>query len=202
MAMKFNVGGEFFDRLRESGSYYVDKTELLYELASQTDNAVTLFTRPRRFGKTLTLSMVECFFNITRDKEETGKLFDGLNVMKHEEFCKDRMNQYPVLFLSLKDVDGLTFESALKKLKNTISSLCISLSIRGFDASKAEEVDQELFSKYKKADTDAEDIQMSLLVLSRMMHTVYNKPVIILIDEYDVPLAKARENGYYRRIAG
>lgn len=199
MAVKFNVGGEFFDRLRESGSYYVDKTELLYELAQQTENAVTLFTRPRRFGKTLTMSMIECFFNIARDNEETRKLFDGLDVMKHEEFCREWMNQYPVLFLTLKDVDGLTFESALKTLKIVVANLCKSLSV-ALDCKNLLPSDMEAYRKLEYVRADTEELKDSLRLLTNMMHTVYNKPVILLIDEYDVPLAKAQENGYYRQM--
>ncbi len=119
--MKIAVGGEFFDRLRESGSYYVDKTELLYELANDLDNAVTLFTRPRRFGKTLALSMMESFFDIRRDSRS---VFSGLDIMKHEEFCNAWMNQYPVLSVTFKDVEGSSFSSAYGMLKNELADVC------------------------------------------------------------------------------
>ena len=101
--MSVFVGGENFDELRRRGCYYVDKTEMLYELVNNTDNIVTLFTRPRRFGKTLTMRMMESFFDIRRDSRA---VFEGLAIMKHEEFCAEWMNQYPVLFLTLKDADG------------------------------------------------------------------------------------------------
>ena len=121
MSIKMAVGGEFFDRIRQNGSYYVDKTELLYELVHETDNTVTLFTRPRRFGKTLMMSMIEHFFDIRRNSKD---LFEGLAISKHEEFCTEWMNQYPVLFITLKDAEGLTFQNAYAKLKNIIADVC------------------------------------------------------------------------------
>ena len=111
MAVRIAVGDESFDEIRKEGLYYVDKTELLYDLVGRTDNKVTLFTRPRRFGKTLNMSMMESFFDINRDSRA---VFEGLDIEKHEDFCASWMNQYPVLFISLKDVDGLDFESAKK----------------------------------------------------------------------------------------
>ena len=104
MAVRIAVGDESFEEIRESGLYYVDKTGLIYDLVGQTDNKVTLFTRPRRFGKTLNMSMMESFFDVGRDSKA---LFAGLEIEKHEEFCVSWMNQYPVLFISSKDVNGL-----------------------------------------------------------------------------------------------
>ena len=115
------VGSENFDELIRENGYYVDKTELLYELAAQTHNKVTLFTRPRRFGKTLTMSMIESFFDINRDSRD---VFAGLDIMKYENFCTEWMNQYSVLSLSFKDVEGLDFNSAFKMLKSVIADLC------------------------------------------------------------------------------
>ena len=115
------VGNENFDELIREDGYYVDKTELLYELVEKTRNKVALFTRPRRFGKTLTMSMMESFFDINRDSRE---VFDGLAILNHPEFCEEWMNQYPVLFLSFKDVEGLNFHGAYGMLKVTLASLC------------------------------------------------------------------------------
>ena len=107
-----SVGQSMFDELRKSNSYYVDKTEFLYELlGGKTRTHVSLFTRPRRFGKTLMMSMIESFFNITKDSRE---MFEGLNIMKHPEFCDKHMNQYPVIFVSFKDAYGQNFEEAYK----------------------------------------------------------------------------------------
>ena len=100
MSIRIGVGREDFDWLRKNGSYYVDKTALIYELVHNTDNAVSLFTRPRRFGKTLNMSMIESFFDINRDSRE---VFDGLDITRYDDFCEAWMNQYPVLFISFKE---------------------------------------------------------------------------------------------------
>lgn len=196
MAVKIAVGGEFFDRLRSSGAYYVDKTELLYELAANADNTVTLFTRPRRFGKTLTMTMMESFFDIRRDSR---KIFEGLAITRHEDFCREWMNQYPVVFLTLKDVEGLTFESALNMLRSVIADTC--MKYKGLESEQAvDPEDLKRFARYKTQEADREELKTSLKTILRMMNAVYGKPAILLIDEYDVPLAKASENGYYPQI--
>ena len=180
---------------------YIDKTALLYDLVGGTDNEVTLFTRPRRFGKTLNMSMMESFFDINRDSKV---VFEGLDISKQKAFCKEWMNQYPVLFLSLKDVDGLDFESAYAKLCIVIADCCKKLS----DLSISEGVnpyDAEIFNRLQAGTASSAEIQNSLKTIMRMMHSVYGKPVILLIDEYDVPLSKASEkntaeNRYYERM--
>ena len=188
MAIKVGVGGEFFDRLREAGCYYVDKTELIYDLV-QSESAVTLFTRPRRFGKTLTMTMIESFFDINRDSRS---VFSELNIMKHADFCKEWMNQYPVLFVTLKDAEGLTFQSAYGMLKSIIANVCKKHAYLA-DSPKVDTDDRDAFLRLKANKADDEQIKSSLLMLLRMMHAHYGKPVILLIDEYDVPLAKANE---------
>lgn len=193
MAKRIAVGGEDFAALRQSDSYYVDKTELIYELVQESNNAVTLFTRPRRFGKTLTMSMLESFFSMMR--KDSRDVFDGLRIMQHTDFCAEYMNQYPVLLLSLKDVEGLTFDSALEKLRIVIAELCGKMN-RWMDADNSRS-DAVLFEKFLNGTSTATEIQYSLKTVMRMLKTVYDKPVILLIDEYDVPLAKAHENGYY-----
>lgn len=189
MKARIAVGGEFFDRIRQNGSYYVDKTELLYDLVHETDNTVTLFTRPRRFGKTLMMSMIQSFFDISRDSRD---LFEGLDIAKHEDFCAEWMNQYPVLFVTFKDAEGLSFKSAYAMLKAGIADVCkkhdyLSNS-DNVNASDAEIFEHLIFNRA----TD-DEIRKSLLTLTRMMASHYGKPVILLIDEYDVPLAKANE---------
>ncbi len=198
MAVRIAVGDESFDEIRKAGLYYVDKTELLYDLIGRTDHKVTLFTRPRRFGKTLNLSMMESFFDINRDSKA---LFDGLDIAKHEEFCVSWMNRYPVLFISFKDVDGLDFEKAYAKLCVVLADLCKKLE-RLPSCDGVNGADAEIFERlmYQRA-SDA-DVQNALKTIMRMMNAVYGKPVILLIDEYDVPLAKASEkntvqNRYY-----
>ena len=189
MSIKMAVGGEFFDRIRQNGSYYVDKTELLYELVHETDNTVTLFTRPRRFGKTLMMSMIEHFFDIRRNSKD---LFEGLAISKHEEFCTEWMNQYPVLFITLKDAEGLTFQNAYAKLKNIIADVCKKHEYLE-DSGKINYGDRTIFENLMLNRASDYEVQNSLLILSRMMSAYYGKPVILLIDEYDVPLAKANE---------
>ena len=201
MDFKVGVGKSDFAALRELGNYYVDKTELIYGLANDTDNQVTLFTRPRRFGKTLMMSMMENFFSIRKNSES---IFEGLAITGHEYFCKEWMNQYPVLFISFKDAEADEFDVAYAKLKTVIADVCKGIS----DISSGKNVnsfDVEVFNRLQaQTGTDA-DIQNSLKMIMRMMNTVYGKRVILLIDEYDVPLAKASEkdtskNGYYSKM--
>ena len=121
MSFRVDTGEADFVELRQSGSYYVDKTEFIYELVNDVNNKVTLITRPRRFGKTLMMSMLENFFNIEKDSKH---LFDGLAITKHKEFCKEWMNQYPVISISFKDIDGMDFDEAYGRLETRIAKLC------------------------------------------------------------------------------
>lgn len=200
--MKIPVGKDDFDKIRRNHSYYVDKTELIYELVDGTDNEVTLFTRPRRFGKTLMMSMMKNFFSI--QKGDSQVLFAGLNIMKHEAFCAEWMNQYPVLFLTFKGVEALSFEEAYKTLEVKLSELCISHRDLLNDQHVAG-ADISTFQKLMEKKAELAEIKDSLKTLMRMMFAVYEKPVILLIDEYDVPLAKASEqntegNQYYAKM--
>ena len=184
------VGNDIFDEFVREDGYYVDKTELIYELVAKTCNKVTLFTRPRRFGKTLTMSMMESFFDVHRDSSD---VFAGCKiVVNHPDFCKKWMNQYPVLFLSLKDVEGRSFDLAYSKLKTVIADLCKKHAYLA-ENEQTDPDDRIIFSKLKSKDANEEEIQNSLNTIMRMMKAVYGKPVILLIDEYDVPLAKAEE---------
>jgi len=201
MSIQFGVGREDFNEIRRSGSYYVDKTELIYDLVHNADNAVSLFTRPRRFGKTMNMSMIESFFDINRD---SAAVFYGLSVTKHKDFCNKWMNQYPVLFISFKDVDGLSFEAAFDMLKAVLADYCKRIAFLGEDQSTDQD-DRMIFARLKSQNAGSTDVQNSLKTIMRMMHAVYGKPVILLIDEYDVPLAKASEkntenNNYYEQM--
>ena len=198
MAIRIVVGDESFEEIRKNGLYYVDKTELLFDLVGRTNNKVTLFTRPRRFGKTLNMSMMESFFDINRDSRG---LFEGLDIAKHEEFCASWMNQFPVLFISFKDVDGLDFESAYDKLKVVLADYCKKMAELG-DDENTDSDDRAIFARLKARTATGAEVQNALKTIMRMMNAVYGKPVILLIDEYDVPLAKASEkntaqNRYY-----
>lgn len=194
------VGNDIFDDFIRDNGYYVDKTELLYELVEKSRNKVTLFTRPRRFGKTLTMSMMESFFDIRRDSKE---IFNELIISKeHPEFCHKWMNQYPVLFFSLKDVEGLDFASAYAMLKNRISGKCAELTDLIGD-SRITERDRNAFHRLLNENGSISDMKCSLDTLMRILYAVYGKPVILLIDEYDVPLSKAEETknrDYYRQM--
>jgi len=198
MAIRIAVGDESFDEIRKAGLYYVDKTELLYDLFGRTNNKVTLFTRPRRFGKTLNMSMMESFFDINRDSKA---LFEGLDIAKHEEFCTSWMNRYPVLFISFKDVDGLDFESAYGQLQSVLADYCKTIEYFISEES-VNAADYQIYQRLMFKGGSPADVKNAFKTIMRMMHAVYGKPVILLIDEYDVPLAKASEknteqNRYY-----
>ena len=201
MDFKVGVGKSDFAALRESGNYYVDKTELIYELVNDTDNEVTLFTRPRRFGKTLMMSMIENFFSI---RKESARIFEGLAITEHKDFCKEWMNQYPVLFVSFKDVEAEEFADAYDMLGVRLADVCKDLA-DAIDTDVVDKDDRDAFRRLKAESGKKSDIKNSLKTLMRMMNAVYGKKVILLIDEYDVPLAKASErdtskNGYYSRM--
>lgn len=190
--MKLPVGIDQFDKLIKSGFYYVDKTRLIEQLL-QNLGEVNLFTRPRRFGKTLNMSMLKSFFEIGTDKT----LFDQLYIAANKELCEEYMGQYPVIFLSLKGVDGLNFEEAKSMLKITIRTE----AQRHYELKKSEKVSEEnrkLFNDILSGED--ERIEDSLRMLSQILFEHYGKKSIILIDEYDVPLDKAFQHGYYKEM--
>ena len=188
-------GIDNFAKLRNGGCYYVDKTGFIRELLSETFD-VNLITRPRRFGKTLTMSMLSEFFDIRRDSR---RLFEGLEVSRDREFCAEWMNQWPVLFMTLKDVDGKCFANAYGLLENTISKLCKEHSYLTSDDSTDPD-DRKIFWRLKAREADITDLQCALDTLMRMMKAYYGREVILLLDEYDVPLARASDNGYYEEM--
>ena len=201
MDFKVGVGKSDFEELRESGNYYVDKTELIYELVNDTDNKVTLFTRPRRFGKTLMMSMMENYFSIRKDSKH---IFEGLAIRSHKDFCEEWMNQYPVVFVSFKDVEAEEFSDAYDMLGVRLAEVCKNLADI-VDNDAVDKDDREAFLRLKSESGKKSDIKNSLKTIMRIMNAVYGKKVILLIDEYDVPLAKASEkdtakNGYYSKM--
>ena len=143
------------------------------------------------------MSMIESFFSIF--KKDSREVFNGLDVMEHKTFCNEYMNQYPVLFVSFKDVEGLNFESAFEKLKIVLADLCKKFAFL-VENSNIDHSDTAIFERIRYNTSKSEEIQNFLKTLMRMMNAVYNKPVILLIDEYDVPLAKAHSNNYYREM--
>ena len=190
--LKLPLGIDRFEKLRGDNYFYVDKTGLIPDLLQQ-EFEVRLFTRPRRFGKTLTMSMLANFFDVRKDSKG---IFTGLQVCAHHELCAAWMNQYPVLFLSFKDVESVDFKGAYGLLQYVIAKLCKEHAYLEGSA-RVDPTDQEIFLRIKKQQGDSTDTKTALDTLMRMMYAHYTKPVILLIDEYDVPLAKASENGYY-----
>lgn len=191
MTFKAGVGKSDFEALRKSNNYYVDKTEFIYELVEETDNQVSLYTRPRRFGKTLMMSMLANFFSI---RKESKSLFEGLKITAHIEFCEKWMNQYPVLFITFKDAEAEEFGVAYDKLKNSIADVCKSIPELG-EKSAANPADVQIFERLMFNEASYAEVQGSLKTIMRMMYMIYSKKVILLIDEYDVPLANASEKG-------
>ena len=190
--LKLPVGIDNFEKIRRNNFYYIDKTRLV-EQALHNWSEVTLFTRPRRFGKTLGMSMLRSFFEIGTDKS----LFDRLYISQNKSLCDEHMGKYPVIFLTLKGVEGLTFTDAKMMLKSILST----------------EMDRHYYLKTSEALTDEdkayfvkmltgtdENINDSLRKLSQLLYKHYGKKVVILIDEYDVPLDKAYQNGYYHEM--
>lgn len=189
MDFKIGVGKSDFADLRRADNYYVDKTEIIYELVYDTDNQVTLFTRPRRFGKTLMMSMMENFFSIEKDSRD---IFGGLSIAKHKEFCDEWMNQYPVLFVSFKDIEAENFSDAYDMLKVTVADVCKEYSDLP-DWESVDKDDRDIFLRLKSQNGTQADVKNSLKTIMRMMQAAYGRKVILLIDEYDAPLAKASE---------
>lgn len=187
------VGVSDFEQIRTNEYYYVDKSGMIREILRTESTAVTLITRPRRFGKTLGMSMLSSFFDI---RKASRCLFEGLDISRNQELCSKWMNQYPVIFLSFKDVDGLTFTSAYEMLSAAITDLYKD-HLYLLDSSRVNMYDKEIFRRIAGGGASVTEIKMSLLLLVRIMKTHYEKQVILLLDEYDVPVAKASSHGYY-----
>ena len=187
---KLPVGIENFAEIRKEDFYYIDKTGLIRDLLNNWGK-VNLFTRPRRFGKTLNMSMMRSFFEIGADK----KLFEGLEISKETALCEMYMGKFPVIFLSLKGVEGLTFESACAMLRRILLSEMRRLSYLA-DSKTISENDKAVFSHMLTGQEGIEDVQDSLRMLSELLYKHHGRKVILLIDEYDVPLDKAYHYGY------
>ena len=190
------VGVSDFSEIRQNDYYYVDKSELIRELLKTSIAKVTHITRPRRFGKTLAMSMLANFFDI-RQKNES--LFQGLAVSSDSSLCKEWMNQWPVVFLSLKNIDGLTFSTAYQQLAYEIGLLFEKHKYLLTDE-KIGPAEKELFERLKNRSASEVEVSRSLQFLLQLMTQHYGKSAILLLDEYDVPLAKASSNGYYKEM--
>ena len=191
---KLPVGIDSFEKLRREDFYYVDKTRLIIDLLKNWGE-VNLFTRPRRFGKTLNMSMLKSFFEIGTDKT----LFDGLAISEEKELCEAYMGKFPVVFVSLKDVDGLTFENAYGKLRDILRAEISRLSFL-MQSEQIAEDDKYSFERFLREQDTLDDVQKSLKMLSSLLYQHYGQKVILLIDEYDVPLDKAFQHGYYKEM--
>lgn len=191
--MNIPVGISDFRRIREENYYYIDKSGLISTLLENTPAQVTLITRPRRFGKTLGMSMMANFFDISQDSRQ---LFKGLEISGNQALCADWMNQYPTVFLSFKDIGGTSFENAFNLLRFVIAQLYDNYKFLLYDPD-IPSTQKEIFQRLQRQTASLTDIQGALLILAKMLHSYYKKPVIILLDEYDVPVAKASSNGYY-----
>ena len=188
------VGLEDFAELRQFDYYYVDKTYFLNEfLFPKLSAKVALFTRPRRFGKTLFMSMLAEFFDITKNRRE---LFAGLKVSENESLCREWMNQYPVIFLTFKAVQGRTFEEALDEIRSRMKKLYSDIVPR-LDRNKLGIAERDILEDILSDNASLRSLRASLEAMSNILSAQYEKPVIILIDEYDAPVSKAAENGYY-----
>ena len=197
--LKLPVGIENFREIREMGFYYVDKTGLIEELLEQWGK-VNLFTRPRRFGKTLNMSMLKYFLEIGAD----NTLFDGLYISQNEKLCKQYLGKFPVIFITLKNVDGLTFYEAQYRMKELIAKEAERFSFLK-DSDKLTENEKNAYRSVISFQNgqyamDGKSLVSSLQLLSELLSKHYGQKTVILIDEYDVPLDKAFDHGYYKEM--
>ena len=197
--LKLPVGIENFEEIRKLGFYYIDKTRLIEQLL-QGWGKVTLFTRPRRFGKTLNMSMLKSFFEIGTDKT----LFDGLYISGNKELCDEHMGKYPVIFLSFKGVEGLTYDEAFYALVRVIGKEISRVSFLA-DSDKLTMLEREQYKGLTIIENGSfvfnkDKLISSLQLLSQLLYKHYGQKAVILIDEYDVPLDKAFQNGYYKEM--
>lgn len=188
---KLPIGIENFEKLRQEDFYYIDKTRLIEQLLTRWGE-VNLFTRPRRFGKSLNMSMLQSFFEIGKDKT----LFDGLRISDNQELCEEYQGKFPVVSVSLKGINGATYEEARRFLIKTINEEARRLSVLS-DSTELDGIDHELLTQLKKKEMTNDSLVYSIRELTELLEKHYGRKVIVLIDEYDVPLAKANENGYY-----
>lgn len=199
MMLKLPVGIEDFREIRCAGFYYIDKTDLIEQLLNNWGK-VNLFTRPRRFGKTLNMSMLQRFFEINADES----LFNGLSIMQRKDLCDEYLGKFPVVFLTLKGVDGLTFDKARQKLTSLVAREADRFHFLKGSSSLTDNEKERYLALVRmdngKYSMDEDTLESSLQTLSELLFRHYNKKVIMLIDEYDVPLDKAYQNGYYKEM--
>ena len=190
------VGVSDFTEIRKNGYYYIDKSGLIKDILKTASTKVTLITRPRRFGKTLAMSMLDSYFDIRKDSKQ---LFDGLEISQNQVLCSEWMNKYPTMFVSFRQVEGLDFKGAYDMLTVVIANL-FNEHIYLLDSKKATEFQKTSFKNLLSGNASVKEVKSSIYLLMNMMNDYYNEPVILLIDEYDVPVAKANNNGYYNEM--
>ena len=190
------VGVSDFTEIRKNGYYYIDKSGLIKDILKTASTKVTLITRPRRFGKTLAMSMLDSYFDIRKDSKQ---LFDGLEISQNQVLCSEWMNKYPTIFVSFRQVEGLDFKGAYDMLTVVISNL-FNEHIYLLDSKKATEFQKTSFKNLLSGNASVKEVKSSIYLLLNMMNDYYNEQVILLIDEYDVPVAKANNNGYYNEM--
>lgn len=194
MKLSLPIGIEDFKEVRKDGYYYVDKTALIEQVLEKRSK-VTLFTRPRRFGKSLNMSMLKNFFEIGTD----AALFEGLHISKNVQMCEKYMGKYPVIAVSLKGVDAATYEEAFDQLVDIMNNNAAEFSFLQ-NSDSLTDYEKERFIKLLDDQMNQKIMGSSMLWLTKILEKHYNKKVVVLIDEYDVPLAKAHENGYYDKM--
>ncbi len=194
--LNIGTGISVFRKLRKEGFYYVDKTEFISEFLTSVKSEVSLITRPRRFGKSLTLSMLADFFD---NQQESSDIFAGLKISENKALCGQWMNKWPVIYIRLKRVEGLSFPDSLKQISRAVS-FAVRQHLYVFQSDVLDEDQKKELAELKKGTEDRELLESSLELLSIALYLIHKKEVIVLIDEYDVPLAKAQEHGYYDKM--
>ncbi len=190
---RLQVGCESFREIRENDLCYVDKTGFIEEFLTSSFIKVSLITRPRRFGKTLMMTMLHDFFDISQDSKA---IFDGLAISKNKELCDKWMNQYPVIFFTLKTIEDTTFSAAVGQLVTLVRQIAVDFTYL-LESDKVNMSDKRIIQEFKDSKSSLSELQNFIVTLCRALYAHWGRPAIVLIDEYDAPLAKAYKKGYY-----
>ena len=196
--MKLNIRTSYdsFRALRESNSYYIDKSEIIEEYLIDKFEKAVMFARPRRFGKTLTMTMIRDFLDIRQDSTD---IFDGLKIMNSKDAVENYMNKYPVIFISFKEMYGESFNSVFRNFQNAVSNVCKEFAYL-LESKNTDDADKELLDALRYRKGDPEDTIAALDLLARMLRDHYGRPAFVIIDEYDVPMAKSLEKPFYDEV--
>ena len=192
MKKQILIGAESFEKIIGGNYFYVDKTMFIKELL-ENRGEVTLITRPRRFGKTLNMSMLDCFFDLNKDSKA---FFDGLKIMEHKDFVEKHLNKYPIISLTLKNVEEETYENSIENIRNLVSGI-YQENLYLYESGRLNERQKNVFYSFFLGKSTEVELKSSLKFLTACLHTYHKKRVIVLLDEYDVPITNALMNGYY-----